>query len=307
MTIEEIIEDYNTRADTFAFRDRALFEREVWAAVRSRTNTGAMSMETWFADHLQGISNRDVRLRAALLLVDSDVDELWKRLDDKDISPSAALKLLYEARLKSKNDKIPLADALKKSLAKYDKLPFVSRSPDGYLYRKGRPKFHERQRKPKPGEPKTKKTYDSFWDDIRIRTENFLMSTLPHTDPVFVNNMRQELLVMLRVVGKDFKRVMSNALEADAHAATMEKFDLVSRHDVEEACATLKMEAPEKDEPVNIELAKRQKWRLANQYHPDKTSQDTAEIFNDVLKSYDLLEKYNSQHRKEEQNGDVSG
>jgi hypothetical protein len=223
--------------------------------------------------------------------------------------PITAYTILHESRLKAAEDGSSLQDTISTALIEYDKLPFVMRSKDGYLFRRG--KAAPRKLKSKPVKerrtPREQKAYDMFWEDIRTRTDAFLMSTLPNTDPVFVTSLQQELTVMLRIVAKDFKRAMANAIAVDEHTARMERINSISTQEVRDACTILKMDPPEDGTPVDMEQVKRNKWRLAKEYHPDKTHRDTSGLLHAVLDSVSTLEQYNAQLKKEGQNGDLGG
>ena len=303
-TIQELIDEYVQRAPQVSYKDRAFLERDLWANVRAQLETGRMSAVDWFAENVPGIARRDVRLRVAMLQSKGEIDHLIERVSRKDLSPSTALSLYIKAKRLSESSGKSIFEALGILLAKYDSLPLVARTQDGYLSRRNRMKHSKRVAR---AQKQQQKNYDRFWEDLRKRADTFFMSSLPNTDPVFVAKMRQELTVMLRVVAKDFKRAMQLALELDTHASTMVSVDAVTREDVEEACATLKMDPPERNHLVDLDRAKRNKWKLANQYHPDKTHQDTGDLFKEVMDSFDVVEKYNSQLMKEGRNGDISG
>lgn len=308
-TLQEILDEYKTLSQGLSFRELAIYERDVWLEVRSTQETHGQGLEHWFTK-VVGAKNRDVRLRSALLGHDEAASELWKRIDAKDLSPSSALAVLRTALLSSANQGTSMKDAVTQALARYDKLPFVSRSKDGYLFRRPHAKVRKKKKEKRVYVPKmspqVQASHSAFWDSIKEQTEAYLTSALPHTDPVFISSLRVDLVVMLKVVAQDFRRAVVKALARDLHAATMEPFEGVSHEKMEEACLVLKLVPPEFGTPVDMNLAKSRKRSLVHEYHPDKTQGATGDAFMQVMDSYDVLEEYNSQCKKDGQNGDSS-
>lgn len=301
MTLQELIEEHIALAEAANQRELAMLEKELWEKVIGMGAKGLLSGEKWFPKNVPGVHQRDFRVRAMLLAMgEPAATPLWERFEKKQMTSSALMGVIFKARKYSITESGTMVEAVVKAMKEYDALPYLRRAPSGIPYRTtgGKPTLKRRKPTKKSAEKEAAESA-IFWTDIKARVEKFLKKELTHTDPVVHAELERELMVMLRIVARDFRDSLSKAMEADEHAAKMEKVEEVSKAEVEKACSTLGMDPPQAGKPADLHLAKRNKWRLANEYHPDKTHRDTAELFNSVLASYSTLERYNSQLSKD--------
>jgi len=299
MTLQELIAEHIALADYATQRERAMLEHELWVKVVSSGWNGPLSGEKWFAANIPGVAQRDFRVRSMLLSIGDGVEEFWRRLDEKKMTTSSIASMIMKARIKALSTNRQVADVLNEALKEYDQLPYIRMSRSGVPYRiAGQKHLTRKRRSPRKSPEKLATESAIFWADIKARTEKFLKKELAYSDPVVHTTLERELLVMLRIVARDFRDSLAKAMETDEHVAKMDKQESVSKDEVEKACSTLGMDPPPNGKPADLHLAKRNKWRLANEYHPDKTHGDTSELFESVMHSYLTLERYNSQLQK---------
>jgi hypothetical protein len=71
---------------------------------------------------------------------------------------------------------------------------------------------------------------------------------------------------------------------------------VIPRRRMLDACDTLRVPPPAMDQPVDLEVAKKNKRHASRLYHPDAHgggTEHTRSLFEAAIEAYDILEQYN--------------
>jgi hypothetical protein len=158
-------------------------------------------------------------------------------------------------------------------------------------------------------EAKTKKSSDKIpkitviqdgWSDLQQALEKCLTPILTVMSPdqkiKYIPKLNRSIQLAIATLYSALKR------DADAIEAIP-----VSITELKEACNSLQVNIPEFKKLVDLEEAKKNKRILLYMVHPDQSSTPDLGLYQEYLRAYDTLEKYNSQittlEEKEKQHG----
>jgi hypothetical protein len=298
--IELLIQRYKQEAPKLSQRELAERELFIWQRLLAHKERGGSHYRTWISHNL-GADASWVGARSDILALGPFGDELWHRVTHEKMSPSTASWIVREAKRFAAENQVDLSIAISKALGKYDKMPTVLMTKDGFIIRRSRQGKKGKVRGPKQNKRLFAKTLvgkidndRAFWKSIRRQVKDFLIQDLRNSDPIFVEGLVEEFSIALRQVNEEFRLKIKKAREEDKGR---ERRSWLSHEEVSKACQTLQIDPPIGREPVDLKVANRQKRRLLRVYHPDAqgSTDVTREMYHVVLQAYEMLEKYNEQ------------
>ena len=286
-----------------AEREQALWEKILALKLRGNRHRGDLLQE------LAGVSSYQASQRLSLLQGGHVAEELWRRVEAKEMALRTASELLLQAKRIAFTKGSEIAVELGNAIHRYDKLPFVVQLPDGSFLRKARPRkkgVAARRARAQTPRISTKKLLgedggdEGFWSSVRRQTLGFLDSKLKSTDPVFKEQLVREFDVALRQLTNEFRSKVRSAASRDQVWA---KVGRITKDEVAKACAVLHVDPPFEGAEADLVQANRMKRKLLRAYHPDAHGGNdiTRPQYEAVLRAYELLEKYNEQLRHPEE------
>lgn len=306
MTFAEALPKFLEDKDKLTEHELALREETLWrmylaedaAKNPDRESNRGMALRQPFSI-ATGMSQRAVAERKMLLMLGHVADPLWARMGAKQMLLSTAARVAREAKLIGMSRGISIKDAVLEALKDYDALPF-SIVVDGVPVRRG--SFTNRLKENDKTVPKYTMPAGSaaksddylMWQKIQQDMIAFIEKKVGGVPGLTATTIVKDFTVGMKVLVHEAQNKIKRAADLQMETAKAKR---VPRHAVVSACNTLKMDQPGVNQPVNLELAKRQKKILARLYHPDAHggSDRTRLLYEEALAAFDLLEQYNSQ------------
>jgi len=148
--------------------------------------------------------------------------------------------------------------------------------------------------------PKVTSSPKIFWRELRRQVMAFTKQAYPNVDEGSWTQYSRELDADLRGIVDHFTNKM-----ARAQAVGTVSDVIVSRRRMVDACETLRVPAPGMGQPVDLEVAKRNKRHASRLYHPDtgNGNETTRALFQAAVEAYDVLEQYNQSLTRSNSNG----
>lgn len=303
MTFAEAFQKY--QADKESLVERQLAEREeaLWrlflAEHPSKIETAkrAPMLRGEFSKAI-GVSQSDVANRRMLYMLGELANPLWDRIEKKQLLESTATRIIRDAKIIGVENRMSMKEAIAAALEEYDALPF-SILVNGVPVRRdttARRTPIEKKETPRPSVPPGTAKSDDYlmWQKLQQDLTAFVESKVGGVPSLTTSSIVKDFTVGVKVLIHEVQNKIKRAAELQKESQRAKR---VPRHAVLSACNTLKMDRPDMNQPVNLELAKRQKKILAKLYHPDAHggSETTRFLYEEALAAYDLLETYNSQ------------
>jgi hypothetical protein len=272
-------------------RERAATEARLVAigqdCIKAIEHTRHYNRERWLRGVLgNGSTLYELKTRAALQV--ANLDALWEQVDRHDMALGTAIRLLKLTRSKARLSGRLLGDCLGEVLKSYDLASTTVTS-------KHRRSFRRR----------------TIADRMRTAKSEDVGSSKNNRE-----RLRQAVLALVKEQACDLSEVaqidLYNRLYADVSAAItaflVRMKDLlavspaeITRRNVTEACKVLQMKPPKPGRPADLSLARRQRRQLMHMLHPDKNQQGNVDDIMKVHNAFYVLEKYNQQLTKEEE------
>lgn len=300
MTSQALVNEYKAKLSTLNEREMAEYELKIFKAAKREGKTEGIDPNNALAKLLGG-SQYGYRHRRELLLEGQDADLLWERIIKGELPVLSATRILHGAKNLVIAEGISLADAVKRRLTEdYDEALNVHKRtlPNGKVIKVRNP-----TRMPAIGESKVQEQDGSFWDTVRDTLATVRDAAVAYTKDRLDSRSIPEVDIIkycgrfeadIKTAIEDFQRALDRASRKLRHD------DVVTRHQVVDACQMLVMDPPSPGKPIDMALAKQQKRRLVRAYHPDVQVTEVMREslrpqFEGVLASFNVLEKYNDQ------------
>lgn len=306
MTLEELVTRYKEGKTSFTTEEQANLEDQIWDLAR---HTEVAKQHDKHARELTltpllGETQSAIHRRSLLFAYGAHARPIWDRINLRKMTISCGINIMQEAKHIMVDYGVDMDVAVKQALDVYDSRPYV-RLTDGVPTRMGTPRKKGSppgaKRKAIRGKPKVSAGADTILvSKIRKEISQYLSLRLHNVDPILKEQLIRETAVEVRILLRDFDvkaRRLIGMYDAAAKADAA-----VSLKEVGEACHTLNMDPPSAGKPVDMDLAKKQKKRLARLYHPDAHSGEDAEHmrakFDTVMSAFERLEQYNENLKK---------
>lgn len=273
-----LLEEYKKTTDHY---ELARLEQRIWegaSAADRRTTTPQEYGKRGFLAALLGVSAFEVEVRGALWSLGSAADPLWSRIRDGSLSLGIARRVSADAKYIARQRNITVTQAMLVALTEYDNAPKYS----GGKRRMRRTTVPPRA-SPSTAQPETMR----FWTGLREQVATFMRSRMPEADEMLLTRMVSVLMTDLKTVTDIWVAKINRARATETSTA------LIRHGQIIDACRTLKLDPPRRNEPVDLKQANTQKRRLARAYHPDSGSRGTEAQYQQVLEAYEVLETYN--------------
>lgn len=266
-------------ANTKSLLAKTRIEEAAWNKLTAEDRLKFRSRPVFVAEVLGGSQN-EASNRMNLLNADC-TDQFWLRIENGTMKIGTAVRLHRKARREAAVKNTPLDEAVNKALARYDKLP---QTVDGI--RKKKQSSHTRldrgPRKRRRGRPPKQAGIE-----LRQIIADYVRRQLPEGDLTDVGDLVAQLEADLKVAVDTFQVRLQHArsrVQKHARSAT--------RQQLREAFETLLIEPPRRGKPIDIELVRKNKRRLAREYHPDMNRGDDsmAEAYRSVIDAAELIE-----------------
>jgi hypothetical protein len=296
--VDALVELYKRDAHALSQLELAKREKEIWSKIREQKLQGTRTRPEILSILLGGTTYQ-IGNRQYVLAGGAVADVLWKRIDQKTLTLSAARKILLEAKRAAHSSGEPVDAVMARVLKRYDELPFTMQRSDGTVYR--RAKFKTVKKNVIKNRLSTKQLLresandESVWAIIRREMNEFLASKIKNSGSILIDEITREFEIALRQLIGEFRHKVRSAEAVDKSWLTTTS---ISQEEMESACAILKIDPPLDGGPVDLHVANQMKKRLARAYHPDVHGETTREQFEAVLRAYDVLEEYNGQFEK---------
>lgn len=293
-----LIERYRHEVETLPEREKATLEDGIWTMVLNEKIREGMNQTGWFKHKLGALSS-NVGYRHDLFAAGPLADGLWERIARKEMAPVTAVNLLREAKVISFKQKKEMSVALSDAMTRYDRLPCVVKTPNGYWLRKARP--GKAKKPPKAGRrlyysslvPDPESDMD-FWKSIRKQISEFFSSKIKHRvfSDTLARDFNHELSGLVHKYRSRMKRTESVDKVLSAHEDEAKK-------QVEWACSLLHVDPPAPREKIDLKRAQHYRDSIVYASHPDATLGSSEEmdarreLFQDVVKAYKVLRHYN--------------
>lgn len=268
-------------------KEKAVLENDVWTA-RSPDARG-VDRRAWVAEKL-GLSQFEVDKRARLVVVGDAGDPLWEALEE-DLSYNAATELLIEARGLMHEKRMPIADAIRLVVDRYQAQPITKYVGNNKVVRgkgagAGRKVVIDFKENPPPVvDVKAVVEEKNFWASIKKQFNDYAEKRLEGFDGIERADIKRSFENELRTV--------LESLRVKIHLKASRRKTRISFAEVINACDVLMMAPPTRGHLPNMSLAKKRKHTLAKEYHPDHSgTHSTGESLNNVLEAYELLDNY---------------
>lgn len=286
---DEIIKLWNICANE---EDRANIE----SMLRPYVPFGA-SYREFISENLL-VSEGAAENRGILWLAGDVTKPLWARVDGPERMPiGTAVMVLRAARVVERGG--VTAEGLQAALKEYESWP-TRQMPNGgpVIHFKPPTMFtglNRWQRKGKGGAKGRvgKEPEKGFWQTLRDSIQAYVQERTKELEPHYAGKLSKELEAELKTLLHEWQVRLDSVSRRGMKIG--ELVPVVRRTVLVEACRTLAMAPPPVSKPVNMKLARRNKMRLAREYHPDVSAHDTGESFNEVIKAYQVIEQYNEQ------------
>lgn len=302
MTFEEALQKF--REDKPSLNEKQIAEREeaLWRQLLLESppspsgvdRTRALTVE--FAKAL-GEVQFAIRNRRTILMLGDLAEPLWARILDKKMLVSTAVRIIRDAKVIGMENRLSMREAITAALEEYDSLPFFV-LVDGVPVRRNttsRTDVDVEEKVSRVVPSGTAKSDDYLmWQKIQADLTSYIEKKVGGAHGLTGSTIVKEFIVGVKVLIHETQNKIKRAAELQRESAKARR---IPRHAVVAACNTLKMDHPGVGQPVNLDLAKRQKKILARLYHPDAHggSDRTRLLYEEALAAYDLLEEYNEQ------------
>ena len=302
MTFAEALQKF--QEDKPSLNEKQIAEREesLWRqlllesppAAPGVDRTRAITVE--FAKAL-GEVQYDIRNRRTILMLGDLADTLWERILNKQMLVSTAVRIIRDAKVIGMENRLSMREAIAAALEEYDSLPFFI-LVEGVPVRRNttsRTGVDVEEKETRVVPPGSAKSDDYLmWQKIQADLTAYIEKKVGGMQGLTGTTIVKEFVVGMKVLIHETQNKIKRAAELQMESAKARR---IPRHAVVGACNTLKMDHPGVGQPVNLDLAKRQKKILARLYHPDAHggSDRTRLLYEEALAAFDLLEKYNEQ------------
>lgn len=262
--------------------EKAELEQEI--AKLGHPQKGSKPRNIWLRNTLGGGVNT-YQFRYFLFSRAAQAAPLWERLNEETLSLRAAIRLFRSAKKRSKTNHIDFDEALATELREYDALPYVRTGPSGIPFRSPAPKTLKKAK----DNPETKDP----WYKLRIVIAEILEDRTPEDiDPALRDKLWGNVEKDIKIVIEEFQQRIYDVRKAEKTKKELSQRTL--RNHLVAACRTLAIDPPKKGKKIDLAKAKRQKKRLARDYHPDTTGGDPhrTQKYQEVLEAYQVIEQY---------------
>ncbi len=276
---------------TKSIREKTRIEHVLWTEILSPKERKHHEQLRKFVQNVFGGSMFDAGNRHTLYNAGAEADPLWSRIEDGELKTTTALRLYREARKRAVQSGIPAADALVSVLREYDNMPLRA---DGVRTFNGM--SNERRRKRKK-QTRPALTAREFWQDLRDRIIGHVRAELPHSDMPESDRLWRQLETDIKIAVETFQARVGNAKKR------AEKSQSATRRQLRAAFETLLLEPPRGKRPIDIEAVRKNKRRLAREYHPDMNDGDPnmVDAYQAVMEAAELIEIEWRRRKEQEQ------
>lgn len=197
------------------------------------------------------------------------------------------------------NHGVDRAEAIRITLAMYDRWPIYSMLKDNKVVRRQRGVDNRRI----PSRPIVRDLSEeapvsigvkgaveekNFWRNMRKQFSDYVEQRLANFDGIEKADIKRDFENELKTV--------TESLRVKVHLRASRRKVRISFGDVVAACATLAMDPPNRGELPDVDVAKSRKRALAKEYHSDHSgTNDTNANLQAVLEAYTTLEGYRVQ------------
>ena len=275
-------------------KDKARLETYLWNDTTPEERAVENERRVWLSK-LLGTEQSPIQYRSSIQAMGEVGDTLWERIASKTMSLSVASKLSIKARKRATIRKTALEIALSEVIQDYDALPNIA-YVNGFATRRRNPGSVPIV-PPEPPKPEATDSSRSLFESVRQIVMPIVVSKIPGTDATTAEMLYRDFERDLKILLEELQlRVNRAAKTVKANSSVI--LHSVSWSRTQEACAILAIALPQRGGPVDMKLAKAQKWRLARAYHPDSNggveNETTRSKLKAVLDAFDYLEKYNT-------------
>lgn len=270
--LEKLIEDYNRIKSVITEKEKTGFETSIWnQAITENKRDGARNKPTF----LQKVLGGDLYDYIYRSNIEHAPDFVWKEVENKKYKLYLISKAFYEGKKQGRDD-----------INQFKKVFYecLNGGKDKVKLKKSTKKQHKEEKN------------NNYWEQVSQLTLDFLNEELNGVDPISSEKFRQDLEKDLKIVIDDHKRRLYNIKRE-----RQEKEPKFYRSKVLNACNILHMDPPSPGGQVNLDKAKKQKKRLAREYHPDSHGGDETfrSKYSAVLEAYSVLEQYFNSFKNE--------
>lgn len=293
MTRDDLLARYaEARKDS----ERAELEAAVWGTVPTADRRAGIG--EWFSENVPAAARNEVSHRFTLWKAGA-AGTVFLEACDGGLSLYAAVNLLRRAKAKviPGGESSDPAEVARRVLAEYGASGRTMVVGDRmFVKRPQMPKGQARDKKPsvRPPKPPEYPGPKSFWKEVRSLCDAFVRERAPGLSPEDAEAVRREFEVDLQLVLNDLQRRVARA-QSSAEARLLDA-SRASKIEVSEACATLGVDPPAGDQPVDAVTARRNYRKLARLYHPDMNGGDASQLpnYHSVIAAYKVVGDWNS-------------
>lgn len=293
--LEELLAKYQVALSEKA---KALLEQALWLTL-SAEERRLTSRRNWLCA-LTKCSGRAIESRL-FLFGEPEATDLWERVERDHMPLTTARERLTEAKALSESSGIALKPAISMRLAEYDTWP-AHRTVRGQPFRKKPPtRLGSISEVESPRRVvRLSETSRGFWSKLRHQLAQFAASRFKGADPIIADRLYREFERELKVLFDDFQGRLSRLRSREKRDRLVNV--AVKYPQVVAACLALCMDPPVRNQPVDLDVARSKKKKLARVYHPDVTGGDegTRAKYEETLSAYSVLEEYNDQLKQVE-------
>lgn len=284
---------------TTSEKDRAYLEQALWQTVPTEERR-QLNRRNWLCDVTKD-SARAIENRL-FLFGEPEAVELWERIERDRMPLTTARERLREAKALTETSKLTLKEAIAVRLKEYDSWP-AHHTVRGQPFRKKPPtRFEALSGVEEPHKVvRLSETDRGFWSKIRHQLASFAASRFKGADPIIAERLYREFERDLKVLFDEFQGRLSRLRQREKRDRMLNV--TVKYPQVVAACLALCMDPPSRNQPVDLDVARSKKKKLARVYHPDVTGGDegTRAKYEETLSAYSVLEDYNDQLKQVEE------
>ncbi len=296
----EILKEFYAKPRPRNEYELAIAEREVWMEYCRKLRNGgagkAPRRSEWFGEHFE-VTGYDVEMRSVILNSGDWTQPIWALISNLKLPLRTAKRLVTKAKDVAQHHELDKDEALKRVLTDYEgsqKDRYEAVSTTGATFLKKRPKASVSALGDDPlkidADVGTSKQFIAVIEKL---TRTFIDQRLGTVDSEFERiQIVTEFTMAVRVAYEELlKRInRSRARPKGEHDPIV----VVTRQQIVNACEFLAMKPPKKNQPIDLELAKRQHRKLSAQLHPDRTGNDNrlTEQFKQIQEAMDIIRAY---------------
>lgn len=279
--LARLTEEYKDKRSGLTDREKAQLESDIWyvhSEIHGKGVSKIMERRDWFP-HQFGGKPSEYADRSNLLGGGLAVDVLWSKLQNG-MSIRTALYIFRRARNRRRMGEGDLDVLITEELGRHED-------------KKGAKPLAPFVRKAKAATPLV--NAQDYFQRVRVLSEEFADMKLVAIDPYLAEQAKQEFLDWMK---EGYESLLTKAIKLRREGKN-ERLSKIGQTRFVQACEVLGVTA-KFGQPIDIQRAKKNKFKRARELHPDSNSGSHAsqEEYQAVIEAYEVLEDYTRQLEK---------